>query len=506
MPDGVSESDPIPLNVCGEEQLTVVLSWEHASENLQLNLDTPAGNTIIATTPGLTVSSGETWVYFRLPLPFAGERDGTWQVRVTRQRGGGEFPEPLDEERFFVTATVQGGPYFRPVGPRFYYTGDTINPQVVLREPTGFRVDAKVMIDVELPQEGTGNILTKEGLRSPGEIGGDQIDARAATLIALEKERGPLVPTTTQSFDLFDDGELDGDGALEPDGVFGNQLENLTRFEGNYTFHAKATYGHDCTGTRETTWTLYVSVGIDPGRTTVTSEPLGPGPGGLEDLRLTFTPRDRHGNHLGPGRLGAFDLVPHPGTIPVGGVTDLGNGSYQVDVRWDPESADPPRVGIVQPERPPVVVGPSEGRRRVYGVKFLCGVQPEDGCGCGPVRPGRYATEINIHNGHGRPVPIVKRVLPLVLAGAARGREPDFTGPTAVDRVVLPPESATMDDCCRLAELLLGATPVGPLPLTLGFLEIVSPVELTVTAVYTATDLTNASISLDVETIQRLLA
>jgi hypothetical protein len=45
-----------------------------------------------------------------------------------------------------------------------------------------------------------------------------------------------------------------------------------------------------------------------------------------------------------------------------------------------------------------------------------------------------------------------------------------------------------MDDCCRLLELLLGAPPAGRVPLTSGILEIVSTVELSVTAVYTATD------------------
>jgi hypothetical protein len=238
----------------------------------------------------------------------------------------------------------------------------------------------------------------------------------------------------------------------------------------------------------------------------VTSEPLGPGPDGMECMRLTFTPRDRYGNYLGPGRIGSFEVQPQPGTTPTGSVSDLGNGSYQVDVCWDPESTDPPRVGIAQPERPPVVIGPSEGRRYVYSVKFLCGRQADDCCDCGPVRPGNYATEINIHNYNSREVPVVKRVLPLVLAGAARGREPGFTRPTAVDRIVLPPDSATMDDCCRIMEVLLGApSGAASVPLTVGFLEIISPVELNVTAVYTVSDLGNASISMDVDTVQAKL-
>ena len=63
-----------------------------------------------------------------------------------------------------------------------------------------------------------------------------------------------------------------------------------------------------------------------------------------------------------------------------------------------------------------------------------------------------------------------------------------------------------MDDCCRIMELLLGApSAAASVPLTVGFLEIISPVELSVTAVYTVSDLGNASISMDVETVQAKL-
>ena len=44
------------------------------------------------------------------------------------------------------------------------------------------------------------------------------------------------------------------------------------------------------------------------------------------------------------------------------------------------------------------------------------------------VRPGVYATEINIHNYHDRKVKLDKLVLPVVYQGEPRGREPDYVG------------------------------------------------------------------------------
>ena len=138
----------------------------------------------------------------------------------------------------------------------------------------------------------------------------------------------------------------------------------------------------------------------------------------------------------------------------------------------------------------------------VYSVKFVCGVQPEHGCECGPVQPGKYATEINIHNYNNVDVRVEKRFIPVVFAGVATGREPKVAKPRAEDKIVLPPHSATMDDCCRIAELLFGDTPPSPIPLTIGFLEITSREELSVTAVYTSSNLTSHAVDIDVEQIE----
>ena len=61
--------------------------------------------------------------------------------------------------------------------------------------------------------------------------------------------------------------------------------------------------------------------------------------------------------------------------------------------------------------------------------------------------------------------------------------------------------AATMDDCCRISEMLLGASPSGETALTIAILSIVSQLELSVSAVYTATPLSGDGISVDVEYI-----
>ncbi|WP_256080216.1 vWA domain-containing protein [Massilia sp. YIM B04103] len=130
-----------------------------------------------------------------------------------------------------------------------------------------------------------------------------------------------------------------------------------------------------------------------------------------------------------------------------------------------------------------ITVPPCRPKVTVYSVKFVCGTQhkhPE--CCCTPVRPGHYATQITIHNHTDAPITLRKRFIPVVLAGAPLGREPKVGLPRAEDTVVLPPHSATMDDCCRITELLFGSAVDA---LTIGILEISAPGEVSVTALYT---------------------
>lgn len=116
---------------------------------------------------------------------------------------------------------------------------------------------------------------------------------------------------------------------------------------------------------------------------------------------------------------------------------------------------------------------------------FVCGVNKDNCCACWPVSPGGYSTKINIHKFTDRDSSVIKRIIRLVLSGAVCGRKSEVATITAVDRLVLPAHTATMDDCCRLRELLSGGAVERSIPLTTGVLEIISTVELAVTAVYT---------------------
>lgn len=144
----------------------------------------------------------------------------------------------------------------------------------------------------------------------------------------------------------------------------------------------------------------------------------------------------------------------------------------------------------------------------LYSVKFLCGFQtapsPDGHSACASVQPARYSTEINIHNfDKSRRAKVEKSVLLLIKNGEALGREPKTVKAERFDEIVIPAREATMDDCCLLSDKL--GLKSGKM--SIGYLQIVSSLELNVTAVYTASlpggglPPTGGSISIDVETI-----
>jgi hypothetical protein len=135
--------------------------------------------------------------------------------------------------------------------------------------------------------------------------------------------------------------------------------------------------------------------------------------------------------------------------------------------------------------------GPIQGRFWSFAAKFVCGEASTSSTSSGEpsLRPGSYATEINIHNPNYRgPVSVFKKALLLVDKGEPVGREPNTVEPRAFGGPIkLANDGATMDDCTSIWELANPGTPAPtPMPLMVGYLVLLSPRDLDVVSVTTA--------------------
>jgi hypothetical protein len=321
-----------------------------------MTVRTPAGAAVAAGSPGVETASGRTWSFLRITLPHQTEREGTWAVEVFRP--GGEFPPPAPALRYFISIVADGGPRLTrlPEHDR-HYTGDPFHPLVLLQYADG-TVPANVQIQATItrPDAAMGTILSGTGLGDALTVEADTVPARQATILDLEAAPGGGPIGRVERVVALTNDPAGTRGVFEAGGLFGIGLADLLQVEGDYTFHARAQYGADCTGTRELLWSMHIDVGIDPSRTGATSTDTGPSGGGRAGT-LTVDPRDVFGNQLGPGRGADITISAASGTTITGALQDNGDGTYTIPVAWDPDDG-PPGIVIGQPDRPPVVVRP----------------------------------------------------------------------------------------------------------------------------------------------------
>ena len=124
-----------------------------------------------------------------------------------------------------------------------------------------------------------------------------------------------------------------------------------------------------------------------------------------------------------------------------------------------------------------------------YAAKFVCGQQaplPQGAPGEPVVKPGNYASDINIHNPSYRLVKLDKKFIVMVENGQAIAAEPQSTEPRRIITMTLGADMATMDDCNTLWKYIFPTGVPSPRPLTVGYLVILSPTDLDVDVVYTA--------------------
>ena len=264
----------IDCQVCDETELTGVVGWDKPAGGLGLRIETPDGTSIDATSPGIITDLGVTWAFLRIPLPYGVNRSGTWKFTVERARRRKENIA-LD---YFVSVIAKGGPQLTPLPPPHHIdAGDPLPILVGLHYPDRtVPANAEVTVTVTGPKVSIRDLVIKHGLVTPPG-GPDPVNAWTATLQQIAASNGGVlpVPTFSSTVTLFDDGAHE-DGAMEADGVFGNTINGITKFEGTYDFHAVARYGEQCKASREAFWSLTVGLKDDPYHHVVKDQPRRP--------------------------------------------------------------------------------------------------------------------------------------------------------------------------------------------------------------------------------------
>src|SRR4029453_9300226 len=108
-------------------------------------------------------------------------------------------------------------------------------------------------------------------------------------------------------FVLYDDG-THGDHLTDNHYWTVDLPADFARVEGNYRYHFVLDLTKNgCTQRREATQTVFVETRVDPATSSVSVRPVR---GRTSVSDVTLTPRDRFGNHVGPGRADEFHCGP----------------------------------------------------------------------------------------------------------------------------------------------------------------------------------------------------
>jgi len=120
-----------------------------------------------------------------------------------------------------------------------------------------------------------------------------------------------------------------------------------------------------------------------------------------------------------------------------------------------------------------------------FSPHFVCGRATESDPDNASLRPGIYATHIDVLNYTAAPATVQGQVILLAWDGSVQGRDPRTQGSRAQMTLQLPANSATTIDCPRLLKLL---DPVlkNSEGLAIGFIDLVSATDLNIEVVHTA--------------------
>ena len=352
---GTGETVIIPVEIVDSDKgATFAVYWTHRSSSLRVELVTPDETLITpdnASSLGVQYVSGDMYAYYRVSfLPTVARRferevrlergrwkkTGTWTISVTGQR----IPHGIGKETFSTSATVPSDLSFKPdTNKGVYSTGEVILLSAELLERGLPTKNSKVVVTIESPNEGIGNILSAQKL-SPQDLdvklglNADTIsDPRLHKVAILHRKlQKPLISYGEEKIYLYDDGQH-GDGAAN-DGTWANYYA-ATKTEGVYTFRFQAavTTRLKESTTREKTISTFVAVSkINPELTKIMVALQPAAIHGYNDYKITFIPKDSFGNHLGPGYSRLFEFRAD-GMDFVGPIIDDNAGGYSAMLR-----------------------------------------------------------------------------------------------------------------------------------------------------------------------------
>lgn len=327
--------------VNSDSQATFVVGWKNPDVSLDVELLTPRGDTINPTRARRSRTKSyverDTHVIYTVRRPRGRNPDweGEWAVRVRRASGSATVAET-----YTASALVRSSLRLKLFWDKAqYFTKDLIrlkaqiiDNQYVLRD--GVMMAARTTV----PLMGYGTTLASAAKKAPLQPTRDRVGGPLAALDRLNEEEWQALYAESEEETRITF-EVSGGDAAEPRAapVFTTpHVAKLKRMfrplnDGIYTYRIRVD-GRTASGAqyaRVRTVSKYIVAKVDAKESKIVMEPVRPQQPRV--LRFAFTPKDLHGNLVGPGRAAAISVAVDKGILK-GEVEDLLDGSYVVGI------------------------------------------------------------------------------------------------------------------------------------------------------------------------------
>lgn len=331
-----------PVRVTGfDTDIVFDLSWyTPKADCIDFILRTPRGTIIdpvlARNTAGIVHISRDTYrLYFLQEDYLKGiQRAGEWVIELF-----GKDVEPGSTEPYNYGVLMDSALKMQPLFDRpSYRTGEPVTLRVTVTEQRK-RLPAEIEVFVRAPQEWRGNWFAHHPVDPALFSGaqkfrdGDSLSDLNLKAEYLAGERQEFFPRERRQVVLFlhDDGSH-GDFRAK-DGVYTNTFPE-TEVPGTYTFDilARGQTSRRREFRRQQVVQKYIEVNVNREFTEVRLEPLRSGEDEFPGFRLIIIPRDRYGNHLGPGYGERIFLSSKQGRF-VGKLRDHLDGHYSREFR-----------------------------------------------------------------------------------------------------------------------------------------------------------------------------
>jgi hypothetical protein len=316
-----------------DRSATFLAFWGSSSSDIGIELMRPGSTTAItpanAAFHGATYVKGDLYAFYKVPVTKA--TIGKWKMNVS----GVDIPASIGKDKVRLSVMVASDLSFVPsLDKGVYDTGDSVHLSVRLLE-NGLPASAENMeVEVRKPLDGVGNVLSRRkvpmaDLQAMLKASPDALPnmryAKAAIL--TEKDGRPIIGHHKTTIRLYDDGNH-GDGAAG-DGIWANDFTGTMK-EGVYDFYFKAQVRQEAGAQIAREKTVSTVIGVltaDAGKSRISVSRGKAAKAGVSSYQVKFTPKDRFGNHMGPGYAGAISMKAAKADL-AGKIVDNADGSY----------------------------------------------------------------------------------------------------------------------------------------------------------------------------------